>query len=784
MQDNGLVSLAEVRKLLFTILRNWYILVFCAMASFASGYLYVHRLPVNYTSKMQILLKASDIYNYQNALYKDLGFSDSRFSNYERIANEMRVVKSSEIIEEALERLNLQVSYYIIGRLKITEVYNSLPFRVKIEAPSTRSFGKEVNLRILSENEFQLGFVKEGEMNYVPYKFGDLITDFGLFIRVEKRKNFSDLKIGTIKSVEYAFKINNTASLISKYKNSISITNFDYTSILEISLQDQIVNRAVAFLDTLSNVYIQNTVKGNFDRNDNTLNYIQKQIEEVTYIIGDIEMELGDFKEQNEILDLNKEEQGFYDQLIASESEKRIIVEKTKAIDVLNNYLLNEENELILPPSVYLIDDDDFIKSSLGQIYTLELERVELLYSNTEESENVRRQDEKVERLRTSLLKYLSNLKGTNFSVLTQIKSEIQRLKSELRIIPDNQRRILDIRRKLEVNEELYSYLLSKRAETIITRAGIIPETKVIESPRQSGKPTPDKTRIILVFLLSGLAFAAVFIAGKTLFFEKITSVAMLADSTDLPVLGGIPRIKNVQKGYLKVQESSPKDILSSSFRLVRTNLQFLVGNKASDGTTVMVTSVLPSEGKTFTSINLSRIIAMTGKKVLLIDMDLHKPKIHKAFNLENDRGLSSLLIGAEDMNNIVHDSDFEELKIITSGPIPPNASDLVLSDTMEVLFNDLRKEFDYIIIDTPPTGLITDAITLMKHMDKKVFVMNSKTASKRTITFIQGIIDRGKVKNVGLVLNHTKESALQGYYGKYSYGYSYQYGYGHGSDG
>ncbi|NQV53687.1 MAG: polysaccharide biosynthesis tyrosine autokinase [Flavobacteriales bacterium] len=783
-KSNEIVSRKDILKVLVHVISNWYLFVLFPLIAFGLSYIYTHRIPDVYAAKCQILLKSNETYDYQQQIYRGLGFS-SKYASYEETASQMRVIKSSNLIEEVLQTLPLNVSYYIMGRLKVTEVYEHMPFHVIADDRSSIHPGMTFQLKILDEQSFQLFYEIEGESRALNLKFDQLILNDGIYLRIERQANLNGVSVETLKQINYMFKVHKNNVLISKYKSNLDVKNIDYTSIIEITLRDEIPSRAEEVLDTLAQLYLKNTVQSQTNINENTLNYIDRQLNEVIRIINEIESELESFKEEKAILNLSKEEETYFNRFLDLEQQIRSNELEFSSIDELIDYLLkNEEIEYLLPPSIFVNDNDPKLKDQVSSLYALRAEYNAMMETGTSANPRVASLLDQITLLKQDILQYLDARKTALETRQKELVQESDVYESRIKNIPKTQREILNIERRLEVNEELYSFLLSKRAETVIARAGLVPETKIIERARSMGVIYPDKGRMNLVNALIGLGLAVIIVLIRVLIFQKIGSIGQLQAATSTSILGSIPRKNDFSKTY-RIKSGHERSDIVQAFRVLRTNLQYLAPNKAC--TRVLVTSLLPGEGKTFASVNMASVMGIAEKKVLIIDFDLHKPRLAQALELPNDKGVSSFLIGKHSIEEVIQNTDIETLHAITSGPVPPNASELVLHEEVNKIFEYAESRYDYIFLDTPPISLITDGIMLMDKVDIKLFVLNSKSTTNTSLDYIEHLIDKKKFEHCALVLNEEKLSRLNYYYSKYgqgSYGYGgygYGYGYGHG---
>lgn len=779
-RTTDIISRKDIVHVIAIVLGNWYILVSIPLVVGVFSYLYTYRLADIYAAKCQILLKANDTYDYQNQIYKGLGFSSS-YSSYEYTASQMRVIKSASLITKVLDKVPLDVSYYIVGRLKVTEVYKNVPFSVVTSQRTSNYSGREFNVTIIDTSSYFLTWERNGSAFKKRFLFGDLVLDDGFFFRIEKGANLNNVTIQPLSKISYMFTVQSRGASLSKYQRAIEVKNLDYTSIVEISLKDEIQSRAVEILDTLSAMYVANTLENKVQVNDNTLRYIDKQLDEVTDIINEIEKELETYKESSSVLNLTREEETYFMRLNEVETQIRLYETQVAALDDLTDYLLKDEGEdFILPPNLFVANADPDLGRMIKELYDLREQYDQSLNTITKQNQKAENVLNEIGELKQRIIRYIQVQRTELLEDVAEHNKEVAEIESRIKNIPKTQRQILNIERRLQVNEALYSFLLSKRAETVIARAAIIPETKVIEKARGVGVVYPDKERMNLTAILIAFGFAIVIVVLKELFFQKVRSLGQLQSITDLSILGSIQKVKDFSKTF-RIRSGRERSDLAQAFRMLRTNLQYFVSGD--DPKVILVTSLLPGEGKTFTSVNLASILAIAEKKVLIMDFDLHKPRLAKAMELANETGVSSVLIGTSSFDDSVQHTDIPTLDVLTSGPVPPNASELIFRKELDVLIAQARENYDYVFIDTPPVSLISDGLILMKEVDVKLFVLNSKSTSKTSIDYIESIVETNKLENCGLILNEERASRIDYYYSRYGYGgYGYGgYGYGYG---
>ncbi len=721
---------------------------------------------------MQIILKSNEFDN-ENPL-------GNYYSSYEGTSNQLRVIKSSNIIEKVVQRLKLNVSYFVVGRIKTTEVYQDMPFTVHSDNFGAAAYGQLFGFKIIDSKSYLLTYMEGDQQIEKKFAFGELISDNELYFIIDKNISLNESRAKSFSKYDYQFKIWHDTQLIDKYKSSIEIKNEEWTSILLVSLKDEIPERAISFLDTLSKVYIEYSLQNRVDINENSFNYINRQLDEVVGIINRIENEMESYKASKSILNIEREEEDYFKRLVDIETKLNNAEMKLSSVTDLKKYILQTSDDKFVPPSFYLLNEDEFIQNSINQLYEFQMKKNELLEEGTEKNFSTSSTEKKVEQVKKNLLNHLNNTEAYIRASILSIKDEIQGYEGKLKVIPQRQRDLLNIQRKLEVNEKLYLYLLQKRAENVISRAAILPETKVIEKPRSAGIIWPNRMDIFLSYV--GIAFGIAFVIAllRTLFLDKIETVDELSSLTDMTILGSIPLTEKNTEGSYLVVENQPKGMVTEAFRNIRANLQYLSIDKDNEPKVVLVTSIHPGEGKTFNSVNTASILAKAGKKVIVVDFDMHKPRVHKAFNMEKDIGLSNFLINKLTLEQVILKTQIENLDVILAGPIPPNASELVLSEKVNELLEDLKKKYDYVILDTPPLALISDAISIMKYSSIVLFVMHTSHAKRNGLRFLKEIQVKNPDNSMAIILNSVRVKRFRYYYGKYSYNYGYGYNYGY----
>jgi len=756
--EEKLVNLKDLKWIFRALLKGWYWLILIPLIVGGIGAFSAYKKTPQYTSQMQILLKSNEVYDYQSSIYQSVGFL------YTDISNQIRVLKSYDMIEKVVKKLDLNVSYFIAGRINTVETFHGVPFTINLTSFDNSLQGQRIKFKIINAKEFELSFDINDEIIKEIHSFGKEILSKYFIATVHKIASVGN------NIANYEIEFHNDSYWIKRIASSLQITNQEYTSILNLTLIDEIPLRSQMFLDTLAKVYIDYTLQSQFDINENTMVYINKQLGDVTIMMDSIVSEMDTIRDEKDILDLGKETGVLFNRLFSLQSGSLKIKKNITSLTHLKTYVENSGDENLLPPSMYVVNNDPFLTKTLTSFYSSQLS-INAMKTDVKEGHlKLQNLKEEISLQRLDLLSYIANSIEAYELEYIDNEKELSKTEAILKKTPKTNREVKDVERTLQVNEKLYMFLLEKRANTFIAKSGIIPRTKVIEKPRVIDFIGGDYLKKGVLFSSFGVVLGAILSIFLYWLFHKYNNVIELKEATKLPIFGSLPFEKGVEG--LQVDTGS-KSNLMESLRGIRTSLSYTLGK---ENKTFLVTSIHPGEGKTFVSGSLAYLYSKSGKKVLIIDFDLHKPRMHKFFNVENTKGNSNYLAGQLEIESVIKPFA-DNIDIISSGPVPPNPSELILEEKVNELIKYGQENYDYVFLDTPPIGLISDGVVLMSKVDVSVFVMNTKMANKKGIQYLEEIVNDVNIKHKGIVLNGVKVKKWKYYYGKYGYGYGYGYG-------
>lgn len=773
----AIVSQKDFNLILRILKSNWWIPILIVPIFYAIGTFYVYRLTTVYKASTEFLLKADDTF-YKNNVLNDASFYSSSYMDN---SNETRIIQSYDLSSQVVDKLmsEIQVSYFIVGKVRTTEQFSGMPFRIRVNSINPAFYEMRFDFKIIDIDNYEISYVEDNVPQVKRFQFGKTAVDLNWSFEIFRIDNFDKGMLEMVKSMFYQFSVHSKEMLVDGIRSNLIVQNPEYTQILRVELRDVLPERAVLILDTLNRVYSESKLKTKFELNDRTVTYIDRQLNEITFSLKSIEDTMQNYKERKSIINLEWEQQDFLGKISTYDGQKSQAQLTLKSIDDLEKYIIEDKDPQFLPPSVFLTEKDGYMFKASQELYSKQIDLNKMLGVAKENNPSVIELRNNIKKNKQDLLIYLSNTRGATRKQIEGLDKEILAYINEAKLLPGKQRDILNIQRKATVSEQLYNFLLEKKASTKIARATIVPDIKIVESPRYAGVDSPDKNKIQKQFLSLGLIISFSIILLRSLFYEKIKSVEYLKDLTDIPLVGVLPFVKDAESEGIIVDQS-PSSSIAEAFRNFRTNLQY--ANIGMENKTFLVTSFLPGEGKTFTSVNLGAILAKSGKRTIILELDLHKPRIYKRFGLPLQTiGITTCITGQNAYEEIISETQIPNLYCMYSGPIPPNPSELVLSEKMRELIARAKAEFDYVIIDTPPAGLLSDSIYLIQNVDASIFVLNARSSTKKVITFLENVIEANNLKNVLLILNGVSVSKKRYYYQGYGYSYGYGYGYGYG---
>ncbi|CAA0171618.1 GumC family protein [Tenacibaculum maritimum] len=763
IEDNDIINIrAELEK--YIIHWKWFLLGL--ILSLLGAFFYLKYATPKYLASTTILIKNDKKggVSEELAAFGDLGIIGNSNKN---VDNEIEILKSRTIISDVVRKLNLNIRYLAEGSIKDSEIYNKKPFSINFDSNSTPTKLMEIdttlNIKIVSNDRFNLSNSKKDINNHIL--FNEMVTSpFLGNYKVEKNKHFNSNAIGK----SFKIKITSLNKTIDSYLKRISIAPVNKkSSVLKISLQSVIKEKAENVLNELVSQYNEDAIRDKTQVSEKTSTFIVERLHNVSKELARIDDNVRNFKTTNNITDIQSEAQIA---LKTNTLNRQKLIEANTQLSLvksLNRELNTASNEL-LPSNLGL--EDANIGKSIAEYNNLILQKNRLFKSAGKKNTVIIELQDNIENIKNALKRSLLNREKSLEINLNNIRKEAGHFHSKISSIPTKERQFLDIARQQEIIAGLYSYLLKKKEETAISLAVTVPNAKIIDRAYGSDIPVSPKNKIIyLVFLFTGLLIPFIIIYVKDLLDTKVHTKKDIEEYTSIPFLGDIPHSDTKEKIIINEDARSSS---AEAFRLIRTNLDFMLSDAVDGkGKTIFITSTTSGEGKSFISINLAGTLALSGKKVLLVGMDLRAPKVTEYLGLPDRKGVTNFItnenISLESLKFTI--DELTGLDIISSGTIPPNPAELLIKNNrIQELFEEVRDDYDYIFIDTAPVGLVTDTLLIAKYADAFLYVTRSNYLDKRMLTIPQTLYKEKKLPNMAVVLNDTDMNK----------GYGYGYGY------
>ncbi|MDD2564634.1 MAG: polysaccharide biosynthesis tyrosine autokinase, partial [Salinivirgaceae bacterium] len=575
---------------------------------------------------------------------------------------------------------------------------------------------------------------------------------------------------------QYIVYFNSLDRLVSQYRSKLQINPLsEKGTILELSTSGFVPEKEMDYLNKLTETYIQQGLEEKNKIAINTIEFIDEQISNITDSLFKTEMTLQNFRLENDVIDISREGQALYLNYEKLQTELAEETVKFKYLEYLKKSLNAERSETsIIAPTIAGINDQ-VLTSMITQVNRLISEKQTLEFTTRKEVGKTKLLEQQIQKLQEGLAMSVNSMLDQAQMKIDDINTRTANVVVDLKKQPINERLLLGIKRKFTLNDNIYTYLLEKRAEAGIKRASNIPDARVLDAAGDGNvrflSPKYKQNLILGVLLGALLPLLIIFIAD--FLNVKIYDRKEIEENTKIPILGSIGH--NATDYDLIVSEK-PRSSITESFRTIKTNLQFITGEEGCK--VIMITSGVSGEGKTFCSINLASVYGSLNKKTVLLGLDLRKPKIHKMFGISNDLGIYNYLLGKASLSDITFKTEVANLDIIPAGTVSSNPNQLLESKVFKEFLNNLKTQYEIIIIDTPPVALVSDAVYISQFCDAVVFVVRMKYTTRQVYNIMNDLYENRGIKNLLIALNDVKHRGYYGYgsygYGRYGYGYNY----------
>lgn len=781
MKKNTKEHNIDLKSWFFKFRSKWYLFAISSVLALAAAYVYIKSSEHIYKFSATLLLgdqhtgskKAQELLNLLEVQNKGI-----------KVEDEIGLLKSTEMIRKAMQRLDFNVSYYKVSDhwlnnladVVVEEQYETAPFAIKLDTSSAQLVDVPMEIRMLPDNKYELkvkgkqvaryNFRNHHVLEYLPE------VEFTKVLPVGKpyKDKYMSFTLLSSKNADIApakkhyFVINSLDSQVGRQQANLDVSPIEREArVLQLVSKGSIPEKEILFLNTLMETYVANDLLEKNQNGRKTLEFIDNELAQLTDSLRQSKQALSSFRSANRIANIDVQSNINYEKLSQLEIEKaRITTDKIYYENILEQIQNGDGIAQSVSPTVAGIQNPN-LNNLFLELSDLNKQKAGYEVNATQKNQLLQVLEGKIESTKKSIVANLKNLIRSADISLRDVERRMNQIETNLAKIPENERRLMDLQSQADFVDKRYDFLLEKRAEAAIALATNTTDKKIVDhAALASLGPINVKPKMIyMLALLIGLAIPAGFIVLMSNVDNTIQGKNDLNAITSIPFLGVVAHGGKSDK--LAVNDS-PRSAIAESFRSIRINLQYLLSEKSFK--VIGVTSSISGEGKTFCSVNLSSELALSGKRVVLIESDMRKPTFGKYFNTHNAAGLSSYLMQGLALEEVVQSTGIENLDIIPCGPIPDNAIRLLELPKMQELLDKLKEQYDYIVVDTPPIGFVSEYFILMKHMDTTLYVVKHKYTDKNMLGQVNELYASKKIKNIYMIINDLD------YSNTYEYGY------------
>lgn len=755
--------------------KYWYLFVLGIMIALGCAYVYLRYAERTYNTSSTIIVKdeskgggAAELAAFSELSYFQNAFSDN-------MESELVILQSKTLIAQAVKNLDLNVRYFFDGNIKTSELYEYVPFKVKYLSikDTLEQLPPQLDITVANDESFELSY--KGGSN-ATHQFGDVLNlSFGSITVLPNQINSEDFRKYLDKKINVTYTSVEAES--AKYQSLLNVNSSGIKSeVVNLSIESPIPARAEDFINQLVYVYNQDAINDKSLIAKKTSKFIDSRLAIITKELDSVESNKEYFKSSNRLTDIDAEAQIVLQSV--NEFDKRQVDTSTQ-LEIVNSmveYMEEAESGELLPSSIGAVAPE--VTPSVNTYNQLILERNNMLQNATGEHPVVKNLNAEISQLQSTIVSSLKSQQQNYKMALRDLNYQESKLNSKLSRVPTQEKMFRGIVRQQNIKEQLYLFLLQQREETNISLAVTSAKAKVVD-PAFSGKTpvAPKKSFIYLIAFVLGLLLPFLAIYIYNLLDTKIANRRDVEKGAKgAQIIGEIPRLRRNEDDLVKDNDHS---ILAESFRILRTNLQYLLVNKKESigkNKRIFVTSTIKGEGKTFVAFNLALTLAATGKKVVLIGADIRNPQLQRYLpsKHKSNQGLTEYIVDKSiKIDDIANQSDFNpNLDLILSGAIPPNPAELLMNTRVGEFFEEVTPMYDYVIVDTAPSMLVTDTMILNEYTQTTLYVIRAGYTDKKLLEFPQDAIKENRLSNVSFVLNNVRMSNF-GYGNKYGYTYT-----------
>ena len=754
----------EIERVVLALKKTWHWPVLLLIVGFLGAYYYLkYTKPVFQANSVIKLDYQSDASELGGVL------GSAVVKNTVNLSGEIELIKSPIVALDVANSLPLDITYIAQGKVLNTELYKISPFEiVPLSDPISFPYDKQFSIVFEENASFQI-CSEEDKKSCVNGKVGTKLkmNEFEFIVLWNKQ----GAALGNQR--DYYFTLNSKSSIVSFLLSGLEVLELNKEArTINISFIEFSKEKAVDIVNAFDTIYLRHSLSKKQKSQDQTIAFIEMQLKQTEQKLDDSEKDIESFVRSTGTISPSGEFTFVTSQIKELETQRASLQYVLGEMNKLQSFILSDKSADNIIPISFKIENAQ-VQDLVNQLNTLFKEREMLKISNKETTLPFKKIELEISIIKSQVLQYIRENKVFVSEQSNELLNQINKFKSEFSQLPSKETELNRLKRFNSLYEKFYLSLLDQQVQYQISKAGAVPEFTILSPASASSIPIhPVENKIWLMFLVGGLVLGLSFVVLKYLTLNVILSPQEAEKKLLAPIIGLIPRYSKKLEASTLLVDNRPKSAMAESLRSVRTNADFIMQSKKCN--LIGVTSTISGEGKTMIAINYAAVLAMGGKKVILLDLDMRKPKIHIGFEVDNLLGMSTVLIGQTEIQDAIKNSRVAGFDFITSGPTPPNPSELLLRDNFRKLISTLSEMYDFIIFDNPPIGLVTDASSVLKLCDLSIYVIRSGYSQKHVTDNINNLYKSKKFPNLTVIINDVNAAGGYGY--KYSYGYGYGY--------
>ncbi|MFD1145330.1 GumC family protein [Larkinella insperata] len=746
----------DLRVMLMRYVRKWPWFVVSLVLALAGAYVYLlYQEPV-YKVHATVLIKDEKKSGLSgDGLMKELNL----FGSNKVIENEIEILTSFTLMDRVVSNLGLDVRYYFPTGTYDREVYAESPIRLILENPNSQLYANKLEISFVNNNSVLL--------NGQTYPVNQSIkTPYGQ-LRIFTRKAISNTTSPVIAIVKPHSKVVNAYLASLKVEPALK-----ESTVLEMSLSESVPDKGEMILTQLINEYNKESISDKNQEANNMLRFIEERLSLISGELSTVEKEVEMYKSTQGITDLSAQAQTFLTNVQTNDVQLNDVNMRLTGLNEIERYIEKQPGDKSIAPATLSLSDP-VLNGLLTKVSELELKREESSRIMAPNSPLLQSLDSQIKAVKSSISENIQNIRQQLTSSRNQLLANNRRIESMIRTVPGKERALLNITRQQVIKNGLYTYLLQKREETALSAASAVSDSRIVDKPRTDDVPVqPVNKTTYLLFSILGLLVPVGLIAVKDMLNNRVLRRSDVEEATQTPILGEIVKSRQ-NSGDNLVFKPRMQSVIGEQIRALRTNLQFMRSDPAKSQV-LLFTSSISGEGKSFISLNLGASLALVDRSTVILEMDMRKPKLHQSLHMENRMGLSNYLIGEATIDDLLRPiAGYENYFIITAGPLPPNPAELLSSPRLAQLFDELKARFDYVLVDSPPVGLVTDSQLIAPFADATMYLVRHDHTPKNHLRMVDALYREQRFQKLNIILNGVGEG--ESYY--YNYGYGNYYG-------